>query len=88
MDDTVRIVGERKTLHRMPFGRGLTRLAFRLGEAAEALGVRPDHFSAHIAGELRWVRRGAVKLVARAELERWLASSASLVIGEGEECAH
>jgi hypothetical protein len=58
----------------------LPRLAFRVGEAARVLGVSEDHFSKHIAAELRWIRRGAVKLVARAELERWLAASASRVL--------
>jgi hypothetical protein len=58
-------------------GPTLPRLAFRVGEAALALGVSPDHFARHIAPELRWVRRGAVKLVARAELEAWLEREAS-----------
>jgi hypothetical protein len=62
----------------------LPRLAFRVGEAAEVLGVSPDFFARHVAGDLRWVRRGAVKLVARAELERWLAASASRVLDEGD----
>lgn len=62
----------------------LPRLAFRVGEAAAVLGVSPDHFAEHISPELRWTRRGAVKLVSRAELERWLASSASRVIEEGD----
>lgn len=63
---------------------GLPRLAFRVGEAAEVLGVSPDFFAVHVAPELRWVRRGAVKLVARAELERWLQSEAGLVLGGDE----
>jgi hypothetical protein len=48
------------------------RLAFRVGEAAQALGVSPDFFAEHVAPELKWVRRGAVRLVARAELDAWL----------------
>ena len=60
----------------------LPRLAFRVGEAARALGVSEDFFAEYIAPELRWVRRGAVKLVARAELERWLAASSSAVLDE------
>jgi hypothetical protein len=52
------------------------RLAFRVGEAAEALGVSVDFFSAHVAPELRWVRRGAIKLVSRGELEEWLEREA------------
>jgi hypothetical protein len=53
------------------------RLAFRPLEAAEVLGVSDDYFREHVAPELCWVRRGALKLVARAELEAWLARSAS-----------
>jgi hypothetical protein len=60
----------------------LPRLAFRVGEAAAVLGVSDDFFTAHVASELRWTRKGAVKLVARAELERWLQSSAARVLGD------
>jgi hypothetical protein len=62
----------------------LPRLAFRVGEAAQVLGVSDDHFSQHIAPELRWVRRGAVKLVPVKELERWLDASAARVLHEDE----
>lgn len=48
------------------------RLALRPEEACAALGVGPDYFREHVAPELRWTRRGRVKLVAVAELERWL----------------
>ena len=60
----------------------LPRLAFRVGEAAEVLGVSPDFFAEHVAGELRWVRRGTVKLVSRAELERWLEAESRRVFGD------
>jgi hypothetical protein len=53
-----------------------------VGEAAEVLGVSPDFFAEHVAAELRWVRRGAVKLVSLREIQRWLESSASQVLGE------
>jgi excisionase family DNA binding protein len=43
-----------------------------VGEAARALGVSDEHFARYIAPELRWVRLGSVKLVAREELEAWL----------------
>lgn len=58
----------------------LRRLALRPGEAAQALGVSEDYFAAHIAAELRWVRKGRLKLVAVAELERWLERAAALTI--------
>ncbi len=51
------------------------RLALRVGEAAAALGVSEDYFAEHVAPELRWVRRGALKLVSVQELERWLAAN-------------
>jgi hypothetical protein len=60
----------------------LPRLAYRVGEAAVVLGVSEDFFAEHIGPELRWIRRGAVKLVAHAELERWLASSSAHVLEE------
>jgi hypothetical protein len=44
------------------------------------LGVSDDYFARHIAPELRWVRRGAVKLVPLRELERWLDVSAARVL--------
>jgi hypothetical protein len=49
-------------------------------EAPEALGVSHDFFREHIAGELRWVRRGRKKLVSVRELERWLDENASRVL--------
>ena len=58
------------------------RLALRVGEAAESLGVSEDFFARHIAPELRWVRRGAVKLVSRTELERWLDREAARTLEE------
>jgi hypothetical protein len=80
--------GHQKELVQVTLGttpsRGLPRLAFRVGEAARVLGVSEDHFSRHIAPELRWVRRGAVKLVPLRELERWLETSASRVLEEND----
>jgi excisionase family DNA binding protein len=51
-------------------------------EAPQALGVSHDFFREHIAGELRWVRRGRKRLVAVAELERWLERNAARVFEE------
>jgi hypothetical protein len=53
------------------------RLALRPEEAAAALGVSRDHFDARVAPELRWVCRGQLRIVAVAEVERWLAASAA-----------
>jgi hypothetical protein len=57
-----------------------TRIALTAMEAPEALGVSHDFFREHIAGELRWVRRGRKKLVSVRELERWLDENASRVL--------
>jgi hypothetical protein len=48
------------------------------------LGVSWETFDRYIAPELRWVRRGAVKLVARSELERWLVSSGQKILDDEE----
>ena len=53
------------------------RLALRPDEAAAAIGVSRDFFDVHVAGELRWTRRGRLKLVSVRELESWLAASSA-----------
>lgn len=53
------------------------RLALSLTEAAAALGVSPDYFTEYVAPELHMVRRGRKRLIAVAELERWLADNAA-----------
>jgi excisionase family DNA binding protein len=59
--------------------RSIPRLALTATEAAEAIGVSPDFFAEHVAGELRVVRRGRKKLIAVRELERWLDESAARI---------
>jgi excisionase family DNA binding protein len=56
------------------------RLALSPSEAAEALGVSRDYLDEHIGPELRWIRRGRRKLVAVAELQRWLDESAAVTL--------
>jgi hypothetical protein len=58
------------------------RIALRLEEAAEALGVSRSWFIAEILPELRIVRRGRVRLVPVNELERWVSRNAALVLGQ------
>jgi excisionase family DNA binding protein len=58
------------------------RLAFQLSEAADVLGVSKKFFDEHVRRELRVVRRGRKVLIARAELERWLAENAALTLSE------
>lgn len=54
----------------------ITRLAYTPAEAAASIGVGPDYFNEHVAPELRWVRRGAKRVVAVTELGRWLEENA------------
>jgi hypothetical protein len=46
-------------------------------EAAESLGCSRDFFEEHIGPELRWIRRGRLKLVSVAELDDCLKRSAT-----------
>jgi hypothetical protein len=66
--------------------RPMQPLALRPSEAAASLSVSDDFFRDAIAPELRWIRRGRVKLVSVAELERWLRDNAALTL-ENEEQA-
>lgn len=59
------------------------RLALSIGEAAASLGVSADYFAEHVAPDLRMVRRGRKRLVAVAELERWLERHASRTLEGG-----
>lgn len=51
-------------------------LAYSMKDAAAALGVSEDAFREHIQAELRIVRRGRMKRVAKSELQRWLDGAA------------
>lgn len=62
---------------------GVPRLALGVEEAAASIGVSRAFFDEHIAPELRWVRRGRRKIVAVAELDRWLERSGALTLGGG-----
>ena len=64
-------------------GSPVPRLALSVSEACDALGVSWDMFSEHIAPELRIVRRGRRKLIAVAELERWLEANAERTLPDG-----
>jgi excisionase family DNA binding protein len=46
-------------------------------EAAAALGISVDSFERHVQPELRVIRRGRMRLVPLAELERWAERSAT-----------
>jgi excisionase family DNA binding protein len=64
-----------------PPGRATPRLALSKTEAAQALGVSVDFLEDHVLPELRVVRVGRRRLIAVAELERWLAEGAKRASG-------
>jgi excisionase family DNA binding protein len=51
-------------------------------EASALLSMSDDFFREHVAGELRWVRRGRKRLVAVKELERWLERNSARLADE------
>jgi catechol 2,3-dioxygenase-like lactoylglutathione lyase family enzyme len=57
-----------------------SRLALTPAEAAATLGCSRDFFDLHIGPQLRWIRRGRLKLVAIVELEDWLGRNAALTL--------
>lgn len=59
------------------------RLALTRVEAARALGMSIDSFERYVQPELRLVRRGKLRLVPVAEIERWLAANASRALDSG-----
>jgi hypothetical protein len=56
------------------------RIALLPEEAAAALGISRDFFDEHVLPELRVVRRGRKRLVAIAELERWVVESSERAV--------
>jgi hypothetical protein len=54
----------------------LPRYALKRDEAAASLGMSLDSFERHVQPHVRLVRRGKLRLVPVAELERWLGENA------------
>jgi excisionase family DNA binding protein len=52
------------------------RRALRPEEAAESLGVSIDFFRAHVAPDLKLVRKGRLRLVPVTEIDKWLDDNA------------
>jgi hypothetical protein len=46
-------------------------VALQRPEAAAALGLSVDSFVRHVAGEVRCIRRGSIRLYPVSELQRW-----------------
>lgn len=59
----------------------LPRVALTRPEAAAALGMSLDSFERYVQPEVRLIRRGRLRLVPVAELERWADSQAEHVLG-------
>jgi hypothetical protein len=71
-----------RSASRAPARVDVPRLALTAMEAPAAIGVSHHFFKEHVAGELRWVRRGSKKLVAVSELQSWLERNAARVFEE------
>ena len=52
------------------------RVALTREDAAAALGLSLDSFERHVQPDLRLIRRGRLRLVPVAELERWADEAA------------
>jgi hypothetical protein len=59
--------------------RNVPRVALSRQEAAISLGMSIDSFERHVQPELRLIRRGKLRLVPVAELERWASENAESV---------
>ncbi len=60
--------------------RNVPRVALSRQEAAISLGMSLDSFKRHVQPELRLIRRGKLRLVPVAELERWANENAESVL--------
>jgi hypothetical protein len=57
------------------------RIALDRTEAAAALGISLDSFERHVQPDLNLIRRGRLRLVPIAELERWAREQAEPTLG-------
>jgi hypothetical protein len=57
--------------------RGVPRLALTRLEAAISLGISVDSFERYVQPHLKLIRRGKLRLVPIAELQRWVDESAT-----------
>ena len=54
------------------------RLGLTVEEAAAAVGMSESSFKRHVQPELRIVRRGSLRIIPVSEVEKWLATNATL----------
>jgi hypothetical protein len=60
--------------------RPLPRIALTRGEAATALGMSIDSFERYVQPHVRLIRRGKLRLIPVAELEKWANENAERVL--------
>lgn len=60
--------------------RPVPRLALTREEAAQALGMGLTSFTTYVQPHVRIIRRGSLRLIPVAELERWLDANAEAVL--------
>ena len=58
------------------------RIALKRTEAAESLGMSLDSFERYVQSDVRIIRRGSLRLVPVAELERWTQENADRILGD------
>jgi hypothetical protein len=63
--------------------RPVPRIALSREEAAAALGMSTDSFERYVQPDVKLVRRGRMRLVPVAELERWVDANAEQTIERG-----
>ena len=56
------------------------RVALTRREAAASLGISLDSFERHVQPHVKIIRRGALRLIAVPELERWADGAGEVVL--------
>jgi len=75
-------VSERPRFALIQADMAVPRIALTRAEAAASLGLSLNSFERHVQPDLPVVRRGKIRLVPVAELERWVKANAARVLGE------
>jgi hypothetical protein len=65
----------------------ITPVALTREDAARALGMSLDSFERHVQPEIRLIRRGKLRLVPVAELQRWADHNAERVLASNRRAA-
>jgi hypothetical protein len=67
--------------------RPVPRIALTREEAAHAIGMSLTSFEQYVQPDLRLIRRGKLRLVPVAELERWCDANAERTLARDERAA-